>query len=79
MSTEPFDDQDDDMFFEAVDEVRHPRFSDAIAERVYATYLLLSGMARVEDPNFKQHVLDLVGVVIRSIPANNQASVSKIK
>ena len=79
MSTEVNDDLDDDFFFEPVEEQRHPRFYDSVAERVYATYLLLSGMNNVENPEFRKAVLDLAGVVIRSIPANAPATFTNIK
>jgi hypothetical protein len=79
MTTEVIDDTDDEFMFEPVEDHRHPRFYDAIAERVYAVYLLMSGMENTLNEEYRQATIDLVGVVIRSIPANSPATFTKIK
>lgn len=57
----------------------HPHFNDATAEKVYAGYLLASGMAKVDDEEFKKAALDLLGILMRSIPTQPAATLSRAK
>jgi hypothetical protein len=69
---------DDFIEFEAP-VLGHPRFNDATAEKIYAGYLLASGMAKVEDEEFKKAALDLLGILMRSIPTQPAATLSRAK